>query len=37
MTFATFTLDAGGNPAGFSMVLGRDTVAVKRIVAGDSS
>jgi len=32
LTLVTFRLDDAGNPAGFSMVLGRDTVGVKRIV-----
>lgn len=31
MTLGTFTLDAKAEPAGFSMVLGRDTVAVRRV------
>jgi hypothetical protein len=31
MTLGTFTLDAEANPTAFSMVLGRDTVTVRRV------
>ena len=31
MTFATFTPDRNGNPAAMTMVLGRDTVAVRKV------
>ncbi len=33
ITLATFTLDAEANPASFSMVLGRDTVSVRRVLS----